>query len=101
MKLTWNEQNEPAEPLIYVGAENSAQAPPVMTNPVEDSISTSCTTVEINPKNTAQSMWKRARHVIDKLNLNLCLCGSVVDPSMEGVVICKHTSQAHPVGHNG
>ena len=93
MKLTWNEQNEPAEPLIYVGAENSAQALLVMTNPVEDSISTSCTTGEIDPENTVRSMRKQARdHIVDKLNLNSCLCGSVVDPSMEGVIKCKHTS---------
>ena len=50
----------------------------------------SCTIGEIN---TERSMRKRARgHVVDKLNLNLCLCGSVIDPSAEGIVKCKQTS---------
>jgi hypothetical protein len=83
--LTWNEQNEPAEPLVHVGAENSAQVPLVMTNSVEDLISTSCATGEIDPENTVRSMRKRATdRIVDKSNLNSCLCGSVVDPSMLG-----------------
>jgi hypothetical protein len=95
VKLTWNEQNQPAEPIIHVSAENSAQVPLIMTNSesVEDSMSTSCITGEIDLGNTVRSMRKRARdHVVDKLNLNSCLCGSVVDPSTDGVVKCKRTS---------
>jgi hypothetical protein len=90
VKLTWNEQNKPAEPLIHVGAESSAQVPLVIMNLVENSMSTSCTTGEIDPKNTMWSMWKQARdHVVDRFNLNSCLCGSVVNPAMEGVIKCK------------
>ena len=65
-----------------------------MTNSelVEDSMSTSYITGEINIGNTVWSMRKQARdHIIDKLNLNSCLCGSVVDPSMDGVIKCKWT----------
>ena len=57
---------------------------------IEDPISASSAIVDINTETTGQSMWKRARgHIIDKLNPNSCLCGSVVDPSMEGIVKCK------------
>jgi hypothetical protein len=80
VKLTWNEQNEPAELLV-------------IRNSVENAMSTSCTPGEIDPENTVWSMRKRARdHVVDKLNLNSCLCGSVVDPATEGVIKCKQTS---------
>ena len=55
-----------------------------------------CTTVEVNCNMTESMRWltcKQGRgHVIDDLNLNKCLCGEVVDPSMEGVVKCKRIS---------
>ena len=54
------------------------------------------TTVEVDC-NMTESMRRltheRGRgHVIDDLNLNACLCGEVVDPSMEGIVKCKRIS---------
>jgi hypothetical protein len=43
--------------------------------------------------NAGRSTRKRGRgHIVDELNLNVCLCGSVVDPSMESVVKCKRPS---------
>ena len=44
-------------------------------------------------KNAGRSTRKRGRgHIVDELNLNVCLCGSVVDPLMEGAVKCKRSS---------
>ena len=49
---------------------------------------------EIDPfgiKKAGRSARKRRGHIVDELNLNVCLCGSVVNPSMEpeSVVKCK------------
>ena len=49
---------------------------------------------EIDPfgiKKAGRSAQKRRGHIVDELNLNVCLCGSVVNPSMEpeSVVKCK------------
>jgi hypothetical protein len=94
VKFTRNEQNESAE-HIYVGALHSVPGPLItMESNIEVLNPTSCTIEDINTETTGRSMRKRSKgHVVDKLQLNSCLCGSIVDPSMEGV--------EHPVRHNG
>ncbi|KAF8219243.1 hypothetical protein L208DRAFT_1383072 [Tricholoma matsutake] len=59
-QMVTDDSNKPAEPIIHLGAENSAQVPLIMTNSesVKDSMSTSCITGEIDLGNTVQSMRK-------------------------------------------
>ena len=72
--------------------ESQVNSEPGLPSPV----AATCTTGENDPDSVdkaGRSTRKRGRvHIVDELNLNLCLCGSVVNSSMEGVVKCKRPS---------
>lgn len=86
MKLTSTEQNMQSHAAdIELGLPR-----------ITESWATGSVPSDIDPeiiKKAGRSTRRRERgHIVDELNLNVCLCGSVVDSSMEGVAKCKRPS---------
>lgn len=94
IRFTWNQQSEPAAvEHMHVGAEHSGPGLLVTVGSNVRAPSSSMSWEIDAETHIGWSMQKRKRgHVIDKLNLNSCLCGSVVNPSTEGSVKCKQSS---------
>ena len=93
MRLTRNKQNVPEKELIDKNPEHYAPAPMAVMEPnIKDSAAATDEMHSKSIENLGRSMRKRGGHVVDRLNLNMCLCGSVVDPSMDGIIKCKRPS---------
>jgi hypothetical protein len=86
-KNSRNEQND-----IQVQAELEEQIGPGLPKIPESNASDPRHTTT-STSEAGRSTRKRGRgRIVDELNLNVCLCGLVVDPSTENVVKCKRSS---------